>query len=84
VYGHDPRPTQAILNAGPVPPRHAQQDRPELPVTARLVWETDGVEFVETVAYASYRGRVLVRVDDARALLRGYWLAVDDVRRINR
>jgi hypothetical protein len=80
-YGPDPRPTQTILNAGPVPPRHAQEDHPELPVMARLVWETDGVEFVETVAYASYRSLVLVRVDDGRALLRGYWLDVSDVRR---
>jgi hypothetical protein len=81
MYGHDPKPEQAILNAHPVPPRRAQEDRPEIAVTARIEWELDGEQFVETVAYASWRNLVLVRVEDPRARVRGYWLDAGDVRR---
>jgi hypothetical protein len=83
-YGHDPKPNQAILNAHEVPPRRAQEDRPELAVRARIVWENDGEEHIDTVAYALSGHLVLVRVEDPRAQVRGYWLDVEDVLRLNR
>jgi hypothetical protein len=82
VYGDDPTSKQAILNSHPVPPRRAQEDRPEVPVLARIVWELDGEERIDTVAYASFDDRlVLVRVEDQRAQVRGYWLDFSDVER---
>ncbi|GMA31620.1 hypothetical protein GCM10025875_16120 [Litorihabitans aurantiacus] len=48
---------------------------------ARLVWERDGVEWVDGRAMAWTRRLVLVEVLDARLELNGIWLEVCDVRR---
>lgn len=73
---------QRILNAHPVPARRAQRDaQPPIPVRARLVWEDDGVELVDTVADGWTSRLVLVSVLDPRLLVRGVWLAPADVER---
>lgn len=74
---------QAVLNAHPVPPRKAQRDAPDpIPVRARVVWERDGEELVETVAQAWTSRLVLVTLSDRRAELRGVWLDPRDVQRL--
>ena len=71
---------QDISNALPIPPRRRQHDC-RIPVTARLVWERDGLELVEAVAYAWFGRLVLVEVLDRRQHTHGVWLHVSDVRR---
>lgn len=75
---------QDILNAHEVPDPHLQVDlQPYVPVTARIVWATDGEEFFTTHAYA-YSGRlVLVEVPDKRSFVLGVWLDVTDAPRID-
>lgn len=70
---------QRILNAHEVPPRNQQVDLyPEVPVRARIVWEKDGVEHINTTACA-YSGRlVLVHTYDRRSRTTGVWLDVKD------
>jgi hypothetical protein len=54
---------------------------PEVPIVARIVWEQDGEEHIETTA-AGWSGRlVYVRVPDRRYRLTSVWLAAADVRR---
>jgi hypothetical protein len=72
---------QAVLNEHPIPRRGLQRDC-NVPVTARLVWERDGEEHRDTVAYAwAPRRLVLVEVLDDRLLTHGVWLDASDVRR---
>lgn len=74
---------QAVLNAHPVPPRKVQRDAADpVPVRARVVWERDGQEFIETVAHAWTSRLVLVMLSDPRAELRGVWLDPGDVQRL--
>ncbi|WP_159794423.1 hypothetical protein [Puerhibacterium puerhi] len=80
MYGDSPIPHQAILNAQEIPPRRSQIDC-DIPVTARIVWERDGEERIETVAYAYTRELALVRVSDPRSRFAGCWLTPADVRR---
>ena len=54
---------------------------PPVPVTARIVWEDDGEEHIETEA-AGWSGQlVYVRVPDRRYRLTSVWLHAADVRR---
>lgn len=75
-----------ILNALPVPKRFTSiSDRP-VPVRARLVWESTGEQFVDTVATGWRRARgevpmALVTVLDPRSPVRGVWVPASDVRR---
>lgn len=71
---------QDILNGLPIPPRGRQHDC-HIPVTARLVWERDGLELLDTTAYAWFGRLVLVEVLDHRRRIHGVWLHVSDVRR---
>jgi hypothetical protein len=73
-------PGQRILNdTGARMPTHRLD--PPVPVTARIVWEDDGEEFIETEA-AGWSGRlVYVRVPDRRYRLTSVWLDAADVRR---
>lgn len=71
---------QAILNELPVPPRHLQHDC-LVRVGARLVWERDGLELLDTTAYAWFGRKVLVEVLDHRRQTHGVWLHISDVRR---
>lgn len=71
---------QAILNSHDVPGRFTRARIP-IPVTARILWEADGEEQLETVATAWTRTLVLVDVNDRRFHIRAAWVAVADVRR---
>ena len=71
---------EAIRNGRAVPARFTRAREP-IPVRARLVWETSGVQVIDTHATAWTRTLVLVRIDDARSQTRGVWLDADDVRR---
>lgn len=75
---------QAVLNAHPVPPERLQRGwRSEpIPVRARIVWERDGVETLETFANAWTSTLVLINLPDARSRLRGVWLDPSDVQRL--
>lgn len=74
---------QPVLNERAIPHRRAQRslDLP-VPVRARLVWERDGVEQVDTVAWAWTSGSVLVELHDRRRQTIGLWLPAPDVRRL--
>lgn len=71
---------QRILNAHDVPARFTRARVP-IPVRARIEWETDGVELIDTVATAWTHSVVLVAVDDARSRFRGVWVDVGEVVR---
>jgi hypothetical protein len=71
---------QEISNAHEIPPRRSQRDC-DIPVTARLVWERDGVELIDTVAYAWSGDLVLVLVPGHRTKALGAWVHKSDVRR---
>lgn len=74
---------QRILNGLPIPPRRLQRDLwPEVHVQARIVWEHDGEQLVNTVAYAYTTRAALVRLADDRQPTLGAWLLPGDVRRV--
>jgi hypothetical protein len=52
-----------------------------VPITARIVWEDDGVEYIDTEAAGWSRKLVYVRVPDRRFRLTSVWLDAADVRR---
>lgn len=71
-----------MVNELPIPARTTQVscDVP-IEVTARLVWEHDGVELLETVVWAWSGRAVLVELHDRRRQTIGVWLPARDVRR---
>ena len=73
---------QPLRNELPIPDRRAQVSC-DLPVrvTARVVWEHDGVEHVDTVAWGWTSRAVLVEMHDRRRQTIGVWLPPRDVRR---
>ncbi len=71
---------QRILNARRIPPRRSQRTG-WVPVVARIVWERDGAECVETHAFAWTHDLVLVQLVDPRFRFRGVWLDPADVER---
>lgn len=73
---------QAVLNERPIPARRAQVSAPTpVPVTARVAWEREGVEQVDTVAWGWTARDVLVELADPRRFVIGIWLPATDVRR---
>ena len=72
---------QRVVNGHPVPPRASQRDLDDVPVRAQISWATDGVEVIDTVAFAACGRLVLVLVSDARCDVRGVWLEGRDVVR---
>lgn len=73
---------QRSLNARPIPPLPRQhRGRTPIPVRARVVWERDGVEYLDSVAIDWVDRAVLVHVRDDRHLTQGVLLDIDDVRR---
>jgi hypothetical protein len=60
--------------------RLRDQSKP-IPVTARVVWERDGEEWIDGTAIRWDQRHVLVRLDDRRCSTIGFWLAPEDVRR---
>ncbi|MCM3659804.1 hypothetical protein M3148_02160 [Georgenia satyanarayanai] len=50
-------------------------------MTARVEWERDGVEEIDTVVWAWTTRAVLVELHDTRRQTIGVWLPARDVRR---
>ncbi|AEI11799.1 hypothetical protein [Cellulomonas gilvus] len=75
---------QALLNEREIPPSSRQRRlTAPIPVRARLVWERDGEEIIETMA-THWAGRaVLVRTSDRRRRFHGVWLDSTDVQRLS-
>jgi hypothetical protein len=73
-------PGQRILNdAGAQEPEHLLD--PPVPIVARVVWEYDGEEHLETEA-AGWSGQlVYVRLPDRRYRLTSVWLHAADIKR---
>lgn len=76
---HEPtRRWQAVVNALPArQPEH----RCQIPITARVQWERDGTEHVNTVALGWSGRAVWVRIQDPRCQTKAIWLRAEDVRR---
>jgi hypothetical protein len=72
-------PGQRILNGGACEPEHRLD--PPVPVVARVVWEDDGEEYMETEAVGWSGQLVAVRVSDRRYRLTSVWLNAADVAR---
>ncbi len=71
---------QAILNdTGAREPEHTFHQ--PVPNVARIVWEQDGEEHVDTVALGWTGRDVYVRMSDRRYQLRAVWLDAADVTR---
>ena len=73
-------PAQRILNdAGARMPEPTLD--PPVPVVARILWEDDGEEYLDTEAAGWSARLVYVRVNDRRYRLTSVWLDAADVRR---
>lgn len=60
--------------------RGSYQDRPPIPVRARVVWETDGETWIDgTADRRGFDGAIFVRLHDRRCQTHGVWLSPDDV-----
>ena len=71
-------PGQRILNdTGAREPEHTLD--PPVPVTARIVWEDDGEEYIDTEAGGWGGQLVYVRMPDRRYRLTSVWLDAVDV-----
>lgn len=69
---------QEVRNAQPARPSY--QDRPPLPVRARIEWEYDGMESVDGVATRlGFDGAIFVEIKDRRCSTLGVWLHPDVV-----
>jgi hypothetical protein len=71
---------QRILNGHDVPARFTRARVP-IPVRARIEWEIDGVELIDTVATAWTHSLALVDVSDARCRFRAVWVDIGEVVR---
>ena len=54
---------------------------PPVPIVARVVWETDGEEHIDTVALGWTGQAVYVRLTDPRCRTNAIWLDGADVER---
>lgn len=69
---------QKILNDAGA--RGSFQDRPSVPVRARLVFERDGEVWIDgTATRLGFDGAIFVELHDRRCQTIGVWLAPDDV-----
>lgn len=78
---------QKIFNSYPVPPARSQHKLPqETPIQARIHWENDGPEIIETTAryWATLDGQtiILAAISDKRWRLKGIWIPIQDTRKI--
>ncbi|AZL10115.1 hypothetical protein [Brevibacterium aurantiacum] len=74
---------QEIRNAASARPSY--QDRPPMPVRARIEWERDGTEGVDGMATRlGFDGAIFVELKDRRCSTLGIWLRPDDVWREGR
>ena len=71
---------QEVINGFDVP-RRFTRPKVGIDVVARVVWERDGEELVETSAVGWTRDLVLVQLQDRRSQFRGVWVRPRDVRR---
>ncbi|WP_106539955.1 hypothetical protein [Haloactinopolyspora alba] len=62
-------------------PRDFHKHRHGIPVTARIVWEDDGVEWIDATATRWDAGHVYVEFVDRRLATTGAWLKPCDVHR---
>ena len=75
-------PEQRILNALEAQtPEHTFKT--PVPVVARIVWEHDGEEHIETEALGWSKGDACVQMPDSRWKFTSIWLDASDVKRIN-
>lgn len=75
---------QQIVNARMVPARRRQTTAHiPIPVRARIVWERDGEQTIDTQVAAWTYDLVLVELLDPRSKVRGVWLVPGDVERVN-
>lgn len=75
---------QQVLNQDAPPTRALQlmPDKGRIPVRGRLVWDTDGEEWVDAYATRWTRTQVFVQPGDARlAGAIGVWISARDVER---
>lgn len=82
--GHDERLAlhQRLLSARPIPSMDRQNPgRTPIAVMVRLVWEFDGQECLDTLAWDWVDRDVLVDVPGPRLQVAAVWLAAGDLRR---
>jgi hypothetical protein len=73
---------QTISNELLVPDAAVQKVAPvPVPVQARIAWERDGIEVVDTVVIGWTSREVLVQLLDPRRRTHGVWVSAGDVRR---
>jgi hypothetical protein len=73
-------PGQVIVNATEAKqPRHRLE--PPVSIRARILWDRDGEEWIETEALGWTGHEVYLRMSDPRYRLRAVWLDAADVRR---
>ena len=70
---------QSILND--LGARRGAEDRPRIPVRARIIWDTEGEEWLDGEAgRLDHRdGAIFVYLHDTRCATQGAWLGPDDV-----
>lgn len=62
--------------------RASFQNRPPVPVRARIEWATDGEEWVDgTAMRKGFDGAIYVEIRDRRCSTLGAWLRPEDVQR---
>jgi hypothetical protein len=77
---HGWSPGQVIVNStGAKEPRRRLE--PPVPIRARIPWDRDGEEWIETVALGWTGQEVYLRMSDPRYQFRAVWLDAADVRR---
>lgn len=74
---------QPLVNEHAVPARFTNARHPYPRVRARLVWQHDGEDVIETEAWSWTRDLVLVQVQDRRRQTNGAWLSAADVERVS-
>lgn len=55
------------------------EDRGEVPVTVRVLWSDDGLEWRPGVAVRRWATLVYVELRDARLRTSGFWVSAEDV-----
>ncbi|PSL05927.1 hypothetical protein CLV30_10379 [Haloactinopolyspora alba] len=76
------RAQRRVLNKHwPRRPRDFRKHRPGIPVTARVVWERDGEEYIDATAVRWDTDHVYVEFVDNRLGANGTWLKPSDIYR---
>lgn len=73
---------QALTNAREVPERRLQHElAAPIPVRVRLIWQRDGVEFLDTLAVGWAGQLVHVQLRDVRSRAAFAWVHAEHVQR---